>query len=69
MIWGESGLAILLLFLYFLFLNHERILLTLIKMDFLRVVFSPVGWGGDQFDPPSYFKKNYSKININLCNC
>ena len=38
-------------------------------MDFLRVVFSPVGWGGDQFDPPSHFKKNYSKININLCNC
>ena len=26
-------------------------------------------WGGDQFDPPSYFKKNLSNINITLCNC
>ena len=24
---------------------------------------------GDQFDPPSYFKKNLSNINITLCNC
>ena len=30
--------------------------LTLIRLAFLRVVFS-VG-GGGQFDPPSYFKKN-----------
>ena len=24
---------------------------------------------GGQFDPPSYFKKNLSNINITLCNC
>ena len=34
-------------------------ILTLIKLGFLRVVFSGGGGGGGQFDsPPSYFKKN-----------
>ena len=37
-------------------LKKVYIALTLIRLDFLRVVFS---WrGGGQFDPPSYFKKN-----------
>ena len=39
--------------------------LTLIKLGFLKVVFS----GGSQFDPPSYLKKNLSNINITLYNC
>ena len=38
--------------------------LTLIRLDFLRVVFL----GGGQFDPRSYFKKNLSNINITLYN-
>ena len=34
-------------------------ILTLIKLGFLRVVFSGGGGGGGQFDPsPSYFKKS-----------
>ena len=46
---------------------NEKPTLTLIRMGFLRVVFS----GGEgQFEPaPSYFKKNVSNINITLCNC
>ena len=34
-------------------------ILTLIKLGFMRVVFSGGGGGGGQFDPsPSYFKKS-----------
>ena len=41
--------------------------LTLIRLGFLRVVFS----GGREsiWAPPSYFKKNLSNINITLYNC
>ena len=49
-------------------------LLTLIRLDFLKVVFS---WEVNLIShpttpaplPPSYFKKNLSNINITLCNC
>ena len=44
--------------------------LTLIKLGFLKVVFS--GGGGGQIDPlpPTlYFQKNLSDINITLYNC
>ena len=47
--------------------------LTLIRLGFLRVVFSVGKVGGSQFDPspppPSYFKNNLSNINITLYNC
>ena len=38
----------------------------LARLGFFRVAFS----GGEvQFDPPSYFKKNLSNINVTLYNC
>ena len=37
------------------------------KAGFLRVVFP--GGKGDQFDSPSYIKKNLSNINITLYSC
>ena len=57
--------------LYFLQHLHQEYegqeTLSLIKLGFLRVVFP--GEGEGQFDPPSYFKKNLSNINITLYNC
>ena len=52
----------------FVFLNasdgvlKEKFWITLIRLGFLRVVFS-----GET--PTSYFKRNYSNINITLCRC
>ena len=50
--------------------------LTLIRLDFLRVVFSGGGGGGgvgvnltSPLPPPSYFKMNLSNINITSYNC
>ena len=41
--------------------SHDtRMTLTLIKPCFLKIVFS----GGVNLVPTSYFKKNYSNINI-----
>ena len=48
--------------------NNHGTILTLIRLGFLRVVFSGGEEGGGQFDTLSYFKKNLSNINITLYN-
>ena len=46
----------------------DPLMLTLIRMGFLRAVFPGAGVNLTPL-PPSYFKKNLSNINITLYNC
>ena len=51
--------------LSYLLIYYQELLLTLMRLGVLKVVFSV----GVQFDPPSYFKKNWRNVSITLYSC